>query len=103
MYVPWGSKFFHFHAVFGKNLRNNPTLGLAPLRKILDPPLEYIGMYLVCTVVSESVYESAGRLPVIQGVRGGAGDVHILLVRHLVSIVYQRVLLLLSEAPQRSR
>ena len=20
---PWGSKFFHFHAVFGKNLKNN--------------------------------------------------------------------------------
>ena len=20
---PWGSKFFHFHAVFGKNVKNN--------------------------------------------------------------------------------
>ena len=35
-----GSKFFNFHAVFGKNLNNNPTLGVdAHLRKILDPPL----------------------------------------------------------------
>ena len=26
--LPWGSKFFHFHAVFGKNLQNNPNLGV---------------------------------------------------------------------------
>ena len=24
---PWGSKFFHFHAVFGKNLKNNSNFG----------------------------------------------------------------------------
>ena len=24
---PWGSKFFHFHAVFGKKLKNNSTFG----------------------------------------------------------------------------
>ena len=38
---PWGSKFFHFHAVFGKKLKNNSTFGSwrPPLGKILDPPL----------------------------------------------------------------
>ena len=38
---PWGSKFFHFHAVFGKKLRNNSIFGSwrPPLGKILDPPL----------------------------------------------------------------
>ena len=24
---PWGSKFFHFHAVFGKNVKNNSNFG----------------------------------------------------------------------------
>ena len=24
---PWGSKFFHFHAVFGKKLKNKSTFG----------------------------------------------------------------------------
>ena len=40
---PWGSKFFHFHAVFGKNLKNNSNFGSwgAP-GKILDPPLNTI-------------------------------------------------------------
>ena len=38
---PGGSKFFHFHAVFGKNLKNNRNFGSwrTPLGKILDPPL----------------------------------------------------------------
>ena len=38
---PWGSKFFHFHAVFGKNLKNSSNFGSwrTPLGKILDPPL----------------------------------------------------------------
>ena len=38
---PGGSKFFHFHAVFGKKLKNNSTFGSwrTPLGKILDPPL----------------------------------------------------------------
>ena len=38
---PWGSKFFHFHAVFGKKIENNSTFGSwrTPLGKILDPPL----------------------------------------------------------------
>ena len=32
--TPPGSKFFHFHAVFGKNQVSTPTLGVgAPLRK----------------------------------------------------------------------
>ena len=41
---PWGSKFFHFHAVFGKNVKNNSNFGSwrPPLGKILDPPLYYI-------------------------------------------------------------
>ena len=30
MCAPRGSKFFHFHAVFGKKLKNNHFLGLAP-------------------------------------------------------------------------
>ena len=40
--APPGSKFFHFHAVFGKNLKNNSNFGSwrIPLGKILDPPLE---------------------------------------------------------------
>ena len=39
---PWGSKFFHFHAVFGKNLENNSNFRSwrTPLGKILDPPLK---------------------------------------------------------------
>ena len=37
----WGSKFFHFHAVFGTKLKNNSFFGSwrNPLGKILDPPL----------------------------------------------------------------
>ena len=40
--APRGSKFFHFHAVFGKNLKNNSNFGSwrTPLGKILDPPLD---------------------------------------------------------------
>ena len=39
---PPESKFFHFHAVFSKNLKNNSNFGSwrTPLGKILDPPLE---------------------------------------------------------------
>ena len=34
------SKFFHFHAVFGKKIARLPTLGVGPpLRKILHLPL----------------------------------------------------------------
>ena len=42
---PWWSKFFHFHAVFGKKLKNNSTFGSwrPPLGKILDPPLPRVG------------------------------------------------------------
>ena len=38
---PGGSKFFHFHAVFGKNVKNNSNFGSwrPPPGKILDPPL----------------------------------------------------------------
>ena len=38
---PLGSKFFHFHAVFDKKLKNNSIFGSwrPPLGKILDPPL----------------------------------------------------------------
>ena len=40
-HAPRGSKFFHFHAVFSKNLKNNSNFGSwrTPLGKILDPPL----------------------------------------------------------------
>ena len=42
---PRGSKFFHFHAVFSKNLKNNSNFGSlrTPLGKILDPPLRCPG------------------------------------------------------------
>ena len=38
---PPGPKFFHFHAAFGKKLKNNSTFGSwrNALGKILDPPL----------------------------------------------------------------
>ena len=38
--TPPGSKFFHFHAVFGKKIKNNSTFRgwRTPLGKILDPP-----------------------------------------------------------------
>ena len=38
---PWGSKFFHFHAVFDKNLKYDSNFGSwrTPLGKILDTPL----------------------------------------------------------------
>ena len=41
---PWGPKFFHFCAVFGKNVKNNSNFGSwrPPLGKILDPPLEQV-------------------------------------------------------------
>ena len=45
MHAPlWGSKFFHFHAVFGKNLKNNSNFGSwhTPVGKILDPPLQAV-------------------------------------------------------------
>ena len=50
MHAPLGSKFFHFHAVFGKKLKNNRIFGSwhIPLRKILDLPLRgliYIRSY----------------------------------------------------------
>ena len=45
--APPGSKLFHFRAVFGKEYRLAHSLWeLAPLRKILDPPLnKYINFY----------------------------------------------------------
>ena len=47
--APRGSKFFHFHAVFGKNLKNNSNFGRwrTPLGKILDPPQKYEHVYSV--------------------------------------------------------
>ena len=39
-HTPGGSKFFHFHAVFSKNLKNYSNFGSwRPLEKIRDPPL----------------------------------------------------------------
>ena len=45
--APPGSEFFHFRAVFGKEYRlAHPLWELAPLREILDPPLnKYINFY----------------------------------------------------------
>ena len=42
--APPRSKFFHFHAVFGKILKNNSNFGSwrTPLGKILDPPLHSV-------------------------------------------------------------
>ena len=44
--LPPGSKFFHFHAVFGKKLKNNSTFGSwrtpPPPGKSLDPPLDAV-------------------------------------------------------------
>ena len=42
--LPWGSKFFHVHAVFGKNLKNNSNVGSwrTPLGKVLNPQLVYV-------------------------------------------------------------
>ena len=50
---PWGSKFFHFHAVFSPKLKNNSDFGSwrTPLGKILDPPL----LQLVKTKALKSV------------------------------------------------
>ena len=47
--APPGSKFFHFHAVFSKNLKNNSNFGSwrTPLGKILDPPLMSIRMRMI--------------------------------------------------------
>ena len=40
--APPGSKFFHFHAVFGQKIGYHTHFGSwRPLRKILDPPLNY--------------------------------------------------------------
>ena len=41
--IQGGSKFFHFHAVFGKKLKNNSTFGSwpPPPGEILDPPLQW--------------------------------------------------------------
>ena len=54
--APPGSKFFHFHALFGKNLKNNSNFGSwrpPPLGKILDPPLPVV---LVRNVVALKLY-----------------------------------------------
>ena len=42
---PWASKFFRFHAVFGKIWRVHAPLegSRPPLGKILDPPLKWFG------------------------------------------------------------
>ena len=47
---PPRSKFFHFHAVFGKKLKNNSTFGSwrTPFGKILDPPL-ILTLFLILT------------------------------------------------------
>ena len=47
---PRGSKFFHFHAVFGKKLKNNSIFGSwrPPLGKILDPPLLLVFFFCNC-------------------------------------------------------
>ena len=44
---PWGSKFFHFHALFGKKLKNNSTFESMRtlLGIILDPPLLLANVY----------------------------------------------------------
>ena len=51
----WGPKFFQFHAVFGKIWQNRMLAPPPPpgswrslLGEILDPPLEYDGVQLVC-------------------------------------------------------
>ena len=56
---PWGSKFFHFHAVFGKNVKNNSNFGSwrPPLGKILDPPLN-----IVCIVKRKSIQTSPNKI-----------------------------------------
>ena len=47
---PWGSKFFHFLAVFGKNLQNNPTSGVgAPPRENAISATVYYSSYLSST------------------------------------------------------
>ena len=40
---PRGSKFSHFHAVFGQKFKNNPILGVGgpSIRKLLDPSLQW--------------------------------------------------------------
>ena len=54
--APPESKFFHFHAVFSKNLKNNSNFGSwrTPLGKILDPPLLAVGKDTSCNQVSTS-------------------------------------------------
>ena len=61
---PWGSKFFHFHAVFGKKLKNNSTFGSwrPPLGKILDPPLDRIGNLSKCTSLLPPANEVWGKI-----------------------------------------
>ena len=48
------TRFFHFHAVFGKNLKNNSTFGSwrTPLGKILDPPLNTVSTHFNCAKLS---------------------------------------------------
>ena len=57
---PWGSKFFHFHAVFGKNVKNNSNFGSwrPPLGKILDPPLLVI---TYVTTKSQHIWSKKGK------------------------------------------
>ena len=59
---PLGSKFFHFHAVFGKNVKNNSNFGSwrPPLGKILDPPLILIGnkMKRPCYLIQSLLFMS---------------------------------------------
>ena len=53
---PWGSKIFHFHAVFGKILQNNPNLRVGtPPRKNPGSATVTSGMF----VVSQTYFECA--------------------------------------------
>ena len=57
---PWASKFFRFHAVFGKIWRVHAPPGgfTPPLGKILDPPLViHLNTLLkICCILSATVF-----------------------------------------------
>ena len=60
---PWGSKFFHFHVIFGqRNRLAHPLWELAPPtpspRKILDPPLLSIHLSSVCLILTYQAQHS---------------------------------------------
>ena len=84
------SKFFHFHAVFGKNLQNNRLthqiweLTPSSLRKTLDPPLARVND----TYVQLSFCTLSTQMHIVHVICMLSAHVHIIGLSSLTPLVY---------------